>query len=77
MEKISLELLQHIKSNIDEISIDDIKTIMGIDQLKPIDGTISVKRAVDASGDYFKDWYEDELRRRFEEFIERAIRQFS
>ncbi|GEM_PF-3287913 len=74
---INKDTLLKIKNNINNIPIDDIKEIMGINELKPIDGTDSVKRAVDENGDYFKEWYEDELRQRFEEFIEKSIQRFS
>lgn len=76
MENLSLEFLQKIKTNIDSVPIEDIKEILGVNELKPIDGTDSVKKLVDENEDYFKEWYEDELRRRFERFIEAAIQTF-
>lgn len=76
MDTIKDTLLAY-KQNIKEIPIADIEEIMGINKITPIDGTSSIKRAVDEEEDYFKEWYENDLRQQFERFIEAALRKYS
>ncbi|MGM0807376.1 MAG: hypothetical protein ACQET8_21970 [Bacillota bacterium] len=74
VDKKTLELLQEIRNNLDTVSIEDIKTILGVDKINPIID-LDTQQTADDNGDYFKEWYEDELRGRFEKFIEEALQR--
>ena len=74
VDKKTLELLQEIRNNLDTVSIEDIKTILGVDKINPIID-LDTQQTADDNGDYFKDWYEYELRGRFEKFFEEDLQR--
>lgn len=77
MTKIDLKTLLKLKENAKTIDIEDIIDILGINELKPIDGTESVKSAIDNTGDYFKEMYEENIRSKFIDFIDKAISSYN
>ncbi|MES9736945.1 hypothetical protein ABWK46_06280 [Peribacillus frigoritolerans] len=46
--------------------ISEIIKELGFDQTQPITFSANDQKAVDADSDYFKDWYEEELRELYE-----------
>lgn len=54
-------------NNAQSISIKDIEGVLGFNKCKPISLTPSDEKVKNEEGDYFRDWYEEELRRIYEE----------
>lgn len=73
MEKHDFTLIElfDIKSSIEEIPIETIKEILGLNEVKPIPWNGSTKDEDD--GDHWADLYEFSLRETFERFIDHLI----
>jgi hypothetical protein len=50
-----------------ELSIAEIESYLGFDKVKPITLSPSDQKVKESEGEYFKEWYETELRRLYAE----------
>ncbi|MHB1126304.1 MAG: hypothetical protein ACYC2T_05005 [Bacillota bacterium] len=56
-----------------ELTIEQMEAILGYDKVKPITATPSDSRQLDENAEFFRKWYEEELR----ELIKRSGRDVS